>query len=78
MSSWRRNHSQYAQQRVVATFVDGIIYNNKWGLTHISQAHSYSALINGVEYEVRSAIVTGALPDDELSEELPWTDEEEW
>jgi hypothetical protein len=78
MSSWRPTHSQYAHQRVIATFGDLIIYYNERGLTHISHAVSYSAIIEGVGYEVHRYITTSALPYKELSEERPWTDEEEW
>jgi len=78
MSSWRPTHSQYAHQRVVATFGDLIIYFHERGSTHISRALSFSAIIEGVGYEVHRYITTGALPYEEWSEERLWTDEEEW
>jgi hypothetical protein len=78
MCSWRPTHAQYAHQRVVATFSDLITYYNERGLTHIFRTRSCSAIIEGVEYEVRRYIATGALPYEEWSEERPWTDEEEW
>jgi hypothetical protein len=76
MSSWRPTHSQYAHRRVVATLRVLIHYYNERGLTHISQVLSYSAIIEGVGYEVHRYITTGALPYEERSEERPWTDEE--
>jgi hypothetical protein len=45
---------------------------------YISHALSLSAIFKWVGYEVHRYITTGAVPDDEWSEERPWTDEEDW
>jgi len=78
MCSSRLTHFQYAHQRVVATFGNLIQYYNERGLINISWALSYSAIIEGLEYEVHRFITTSALPYEEWSEEWLWTDEEEW
>jgi len=78
MSLWRPTHGQYARQRVVATFGDLIQYYNMQGLTQISRALSYSAIIEAIGYQVHRYITTGALPYEEWSEERLWTDEAEW
>ena len=78
MCSWRPTHSQYAHQKVVATFGNLITYYNERGLTHISRTLLYPAIIKGVGYEVHRYITTGALCYEEWSEERPWTDEAEW
>jgi len=77
MCSWKPTDCQYAHQRVVETFGDLIIHYNKRGFTHISQALSYSAIIEGVGYDVHRYSTTGPLPYEEWSEEQPWTEEEE-
>ena len=78
MCSWRLTHSQYAHQRVIATFGDLIQYYNQQGLTHSSRALSYSAIIEGVGYEVHRYITTHVLPYEDWSEERPWINQEEW
>jgi hypothetical protein len=78
MCSWKPTHSQYARQKAVGTFGDLIIYYNERGLTHISWALSYSAIVKGVGYKLHRYITTGALPYEEWLEERPWTDEDEW
>jgi len=78
MSSSKLTHSQQTHQGVIATFGDLIEYYNKRGSTHISRALWYSAIIEGVGYEVQSYITTSALPYEEWSEEQLWTDQAEW
>ena len=78
MSSRKPTHSQYAHKRVVAIFGDPIIYYNDRILPNISRALSYSAIIKVVGYHVHSDITTGGLPSEEWSEELLWTNEEQW
>jgi len=78
MCLWRPTHSQYTQQRVVATLGDLIIYDDKQGSTHISEALFFSAIVEGVGYEVHRYMTIGLLPYEEWSEQQPWTDEEQW
>jgi len=78
MSSKRLTHSQYAHQKAIETFSNLVTYLKEEGLTHISQTHLYSAIIQGIGYKVHRHITTGLLPFKQFSDEQPWTDEEEW
>jgi hypothetical protein len=76
MCSSKLKHSQYAHQRVVATFGDLIQYYKDRGIIHISRTLAYSAIIEGVCNKVHWFINTGALSYEEWSKEQPWPDEE--
>jgi hypothetical protein len=78
MSLWRPTHSQYAQQQLVGTIGEAILYCNAQGLTHISPHLLFLAIISDIGYEVHRYITTGQLPYKEWSDERPWTDEAEW
>jgi len=78
MSSWRPTHSQYTHQQIFTTFGDLISYFNEMHLTHISQELLESAIIDRVGYYVHRFISTTVISYEELSEEQPWTDKEEW
>jgi len=78
MCSWKPTASQYAHQEAVRLISDGIIFCNERGLTHISPRYLFLATINNIGLEVHRYITTWLLPFEELSEERPWTDEEEW
>jgi len=65
MCLWKPTPSQYVDQRVIATFGDLIQYYDEQGLTHISRAHSYLAIIEGNGYKVHRYITTSALPYEE-------------
>jgi len=54
MCSNRLWHSQYAHQKVVATFCDLVYHYKELELTYISQNLVYSANVEGCLYEVRS------------------------
>jgi hypothetical protein len=71
MCSWRPTHCQYTHQRVILTFRNRILYYKGAGLTHISRALSYSAIIEGVGYMVHRYIINNALPYEEWSNERP-------
>jgi hypothetical protein len=78
MSLWKPTHSQYADQRIVASFGEFMQYYNERGFTHISSTISNLAIVEGVGYEVHRYITTCELPYKEWSEKRPWTDREEW
>jgi hypothetical protein len=61
---------RHYQQRTLLNIIINSIY--------ISHTLSLLAITKAVGYEVQRYITTGAVPDEEWSEERPWTDEEEW
>ena len=78
MCSKRLTQSPLAHQEVVRTFGGPVFYCNKQGLTHISHIPSYSAILDGIAYDMNQYITTGLLPFEEFSEHQPRTDEKEW